>query len=143
MRRLAVASAASVVLVGCGAFASVSFADSSQAIAARVTEAQRIYHRAPTVSCLKEKRVVVTTVVPADRRLRALRDLAQKTSWQAKLGSRVVGVSINRTAADAELLLELLRVPNDAYRHERSANAVLLYRPSAAPLARTIRACLA
>jgi hypothetical protein len=51
-------------------------------------------------------------------------------------------VSIGRTTNDAQLLVELLRIPNDRYRIVRKANAVLLYTPSATSLAKTIVACL-
>ena len=101
------------------------------------------YSKAPTVSCLREKQVAVAAVRPADRRLRALRDLAQKTSWQASKGKLVVGVSIGRNESEAELLVELLRVPNTPYRLEQRSNAVLVYLPPAASLAKKVRACLA
>jgi hypothetical protein len=101
------------------------------------------YGKARTVSCLRGKGAVVTPVTPANRRLRALRDLAQKTSWQAKLGADIVGVAISRSADDAGLLVELLRVPRDPYRIERRNNVVLLYSPASSPLAQVVRGCLA
>lgn len=122
------------------ALVSCSFAACMAAAASAGTD---VYRKAPTVSCLRGKNVAVAAIKPSDRRLRALRDLAQKTSWQATLRKGVVGVAIGRNANDAELLVELLSVPNDRYRLERRANAVLLYRPTAATLAKTVRNCLA
>jgi hypothetical protein len=71
-----------------------------------------------------------------NRRLRALRDLAQKTSIQARVKGAVVGLAITRSAAEASFLYELLQVPRDPLRLERVRNVVLLSpkRPVAARL---------
>jgi hypothetical protein len=136
-RRVAATAALVVGLSGAGSVP-VTAATSSSANGVAAPS----YRKAPTVACLRRQKVVVTGIAPADRRLRALRDLAQKTSWQAKLGTRVVGVSLNADTSSAELLEELLRVPRDPYRLERRSNALLLYKPTALPLARIVRTCL-
>ena len=134
-------AAAVVATLACCAVLS----STATAAAVHTVEAARtaVYRKTPTVSCLRRANVAVTAIRPLDRRLRALRDLAQTTSWQASSGGRVVGVSINRTANDAAFLVELLRVPNTPYRLERRANAVLVYLSSASTLATRVRSCLA
>lgn len=104
--------------------------------------ASQVYRKAPTVACLRQEGVAIAPIKPIDRRLRALRDLAQKTSWQARKGSAVVGASLSRNADDAQFLLELLRVPRDRYRLVARGNAVLLYLPAASGLAAVVRGCL-
>lgn len=143
MTRVAAAAAAASALVVCTALPLSASAGSAGTTSVRETAATGLYRKAPTVACVRRARADVTAIAPADKRLRALRDLAQKTSWQAKRGADVVGVSINRTSNDAQLLIELLRVPRDRYRLERKANAVLLYVPSSRALASAVRACLA
>ena len=106
------------------------------------TTPARLYLLGPTVACLKARRVAVTVIAPRDTRLRAMRDLAQRTSRQARSGRQVVGLAVGRTTNDATLLVELLRVPKDPYRLERLGNAVLLYRPVAAQLRTIVRSCL-
>lgn len=100
------------------------------------------YRLGSTVTCLKGYGLVVTAILPKDQRLRAMRDLAQKTSRQARSGRNVVALAFGRTKNDATLLIELLRVPNDPYRVERRRNVVLLYAPEAENLRGTVRACL-
>jgi hypothetical protein len=142
MTRIRVATAGMLAVAAYGAVALPAVATSGSGAAAQsaLTEA---YGKGPTVSCLRGKGAAVTAVTPANRRLRALRDLAQKTSWQAKLGGDVVGVAIGRSAGEAAMLVDLLRIPNDRYRIERRDNAVLLYAPASADLAQVIRGCLA
>ena len=101
-----------------------------------------VYRLGATVACLKARRVAIGAIDPIDKRLRAMRDLAQRTSRQARAGRQTVGFVVGRTANDATLLVELLRVPKDPYRLERSGNAVLLYRPAAARLRSIVRSCL-
>jgi hypothetical protein len=69
-------------------------------------------------------------VKPRDSRLRALRDLAQRTSLEADFKSGRVGIAFSKSAADAKLLFELLTVPKDPYRLVRRNNAVLMYKPA-------------
>jgi hypothetical protein len=89
-----------------------------------------------TVACLKSHGAVVSRIRVTNRRLRALRDLAQKTSIQARVKGAVVGLAITRSAAEASFLYELLQVPRDPLRLERVRNVVLLSpkRPVAARL---------
>ena len=141
MKRHLATAFATVIVAGAGAGVAAHTAVSS-ATRSGSADAAPVYRKAPTVSCLRQKGIVVAAIKPVDRRLRALRDLAQKTSWQAKKGSRVVGASINRSVDDARFLLDLLRVPNDRYRLDSRGNAVLLYLPAASSLATVVRGCL-
>jgi hypothetical protein len=85
---------------------------------------------------------VVGPVRPSDTRLRALRDLAQKTSVQARVGRDVVGLAFTRTASEAQFLAELLEVQKDPYRLSRRRNVVLLYRPAPSGARTAVGACL-
>ena len=101
------------------------------------------YRLSRTVACLKQRGIAVAPIARIDRRLRAIRDLAQRTSRQARSGRQVVAMAFGRTANDAVLLVDVLRVPNDPYRLERLRNVVLLYLPKAARLRTAVRTCLA
>jgi hypothetical protein len=136
------ATVAMLAVIACGALATASLAAPAGRASAESASVTR-YSKKPIISCLRGKRVVVSVGTPANRRLRALHDLAQRSSWQAKQGKSVVGIAIGRSAADAALVVELLRVPNDRYRIERRENVVLLFAPASAKLARVVRGCLA
>ena len=122
------------------ALVAVGSAESSTRAAAGKTDT--VYRLAATVSCLKGRGLAIRTIDPADRRLRAMRDLAQKTSRQARSGKSVVAFVVGRSASNATLLVELLTVPKDPYRLERKDNVVLLYKPTAVGLRSTVLACL-
>ena len=74
----------------------------------------------------------------ADARLQALGDLAQHTSLEIRRGRGVVALAIT----DVELLAELLVVPDDPYSIETEGNALLMFKPAARALARSVRNCL-
>jgi hypothetical protein len=95
-----------------------------------------------TVTCLRHRGAVVAHVKPANRRLRALRDLAQKTSVQVTLRRVVVGVAFTRSTSDATLLFELLRVPNDPLRLEQRRNVVLVSPKTASAARSAVLNCL-
>ena len=77
-----------------------------------------------------------------DGQLRALADLAQRTSVLVRLRGGEVGLAVERQQANAQLLSELLRSPGSPYRIEQRANAVLLYRPASRQAAAVVRDCL-
>ena len=81
---------------------------------------------------------MVSKVRSTDPRLRALGDLAQKTSLQARREGETIGLAFG----DTRLLASLLRVPNDPYRLEVRRNALLMYRPAARRQATALRGCL-
>jgi hypothetical protein len=95
-----------------------------------------------TVTCLRHRGAVVGRVKPGNRRLRALRDLAQKTSVQVTLRRVVVGVAFTRSTSDATLLFELLRVPNDPLRLEQRRNVVLVSPKTASAARSAVLNCL-
>jgi hypothetical protein len=96
------------------------------------------YSLAATRRCLDRAGLRVGPVEKTDSRLRALGDLAQRTSISVHADGKVIGVAFG----DAELLAELLAVPNDPYMIETRGNVVLLYLPSAKPQALRVRDCL-
>ena len=100
------------------------------------------YARRATVACLQARGAVVGPVRPANSRLRALRDLAQKTSVQAKIGTAVVGIAFGRSDSDALFLIELLSVPKDPLQLERQRNVVLLYPKTASAAHSAVVGCL-
>ena len=110
--------------------------------ASSAAEPRRTFRLGATAACLRARSTIVTLIVHADRRLRAMGDLAQKTSRQVRSGRQVVGVAFGRTTNDAVLLVDLLRVQNDPYRLERKGNVVLLYARSSERLRATVRGCL-
>lgn len=93
---------------------------------------------APTRRCLRAAGFTVTTIQSSDPRLRALADLAQRTSLEARRGRHALGLAFG----DTRLLSSLLRVPNDPYRLEVRRNALLMYRSAARSEAAALRGCL-
>jgi hypothetical protein len=100
------------------------------------------YSLRASVTCLKQRGAIVTSVKPTNHRLRALRDIAQRTSVQIRIGRAVAGLAVGKSTSEGALLYELLQVPNDPLRLERRRNVVLLS-PTWARAARlTIIDCL-
>lgn len=99
---------------------------------------ERPYALAPTRSCLLAAGAAVSPVRATDPRLRALGDLAQRTSLEVRLDGRTLGVAFG----DAVLLESLLRVPDDPYTLEVRRNALLMYRRDAREAAGILRGCL-
>lgn len=100
------------------------------------------YAREPTTGCLERGGAVVSDLRPSDPRLQALRDLAQRDSLEVTFGGQSVGLAFVPDAAAAELLVELLEVPDDPYRVTNDRNVVLMYKPSAAQAFRLATGCL-
>jgi hypothetical protein len=117
-------------------------AASAQGAAATNSIQGKLYSLGATTRCLEARGAVVEAIRPRDSRLRALRDLAQRTSQEARIGSKVVGLAFLPTAERAQLLVELLTVPRDPYRVERRTNVVLLARPRDRGAAAIVVGCL-
>ena len=81
----------------------------------------------PTLQCLERRRLSVDMRLPADPRLRALRDLAQKKSVVVHVGQARLGLAVTSGVSEAELLVELLSAPGP-YGILRRRNAVVVYR---------------
>ena len=96
------------------------------------------YALGPTRRCLQGAGFAVSTIRSTDPRLRALGDLAQRTSLEARRAGQTLGLAFG----DTRLLLSLLRVPNDPYKLEVRRNALLMYRPAARREAALLRGCL-
>ena len=139
MRSLAAGGAAAFLLVaGCG-----GDDDRDAAPAATTTaSASTLYELAPTRRCLEARGAVVRRLDAGEGRLRTLRDLAQRTSYEVRLDGARIGLALTRRAADARLLVMLLRIPGDAYRLERRRNAVLMYLSADRLRGATVRDCL-
>ena len=98
----------------------------------------RPFALAPTRRCLSSKGAEVSVIRSANSRLRALGDLAQRTSISVVLDGRILGLAFG----DARLLESLMRVPDDPYLLEVRRNVLLMFRPSAGTQAKVIRGCL-
>ena len=96
------------------------------------------YALGPTRRCLRSAGFTVSAIRSDDPRLRALGDLAQRTSLELTRDGHTLGLAFG----DTRLLESLLRVPNDLYRLEVRRNALLMYRPGALADAVVVRRCL-
>ena len=96
------------------------------------------YSLVATQHCLRAAGFTTSRITSSDPRLRALGDLAQRTSLAARRDEHVLGLAFG----DARLLSSLLEVPNDPYRLETRRNALLLYRPAARAVAVAVVECL-
>lgn len=85
------------------------------------------FARGPTLACLRRSGASVTGLTASDPDLRALRDLAQRASFSIRAGGRHVALAFGRDVAGAELLEELLAVPDSRYAVGRRGNVVVLY----------------
>jgi hypothetical protein len=77
-------------------------------------------------SCLRGRGGVLGPVQARDATLRSLRDAAQRTSFEARIGRELVGVAVEPSIANAELLVEVLSLPGNGYGITRADNVVLL-----------------
>ncbi len=104
------------------------------------TVAEPLYALQPTLRCIKRRATLMTA--PADDRLRALRDLAQRTSALVRFQRQEVGIAVVESEAHAKLLADLLVAPDDPYRIVLRRNAVLLFLPRARVAFRFAAGCL-
>jgi pyruvate/2-oxoglutarate dehydrogenase complex dihydrolipoamide acyltransferase (E2) component len=100
--------------------------------------APRSYALAPTRRCLLDAGFAVSKVRSTDPRLRALGDLAQRTSLELSRDGQTMGLAFT----DTQLLMSLLQVPNDPYLLEARRNALLMYRPAGRAQAKVVFGCL-
>lgn len=120
--RMATAAAALMVMLG---------AIGTAAGSTVATPTRTAYSLAATTRCLEANGASVARLRPLDTQLRQLRDLAQRTSREARFGGQSVGLAFVESESGATLLVELLTVPNTRYRLDRRRNVVLMYRPQA------------
>ena len=95
-----------------------------------------------TEACFRNRGASVQTLRPLDAQLRALRDLAQRRSVEVHLDGALMGAAFAPDVAGAELLVELLQVPNTQYEIARRGNVVVLYRPGDDSAFQVVSACL-
>jgi hypothetical protein len=93
---------------------------------------------APTRRCLLAKGALVSRLRAESGRLRELAGFAQRTSFAVRLRRRTVALAFG----NAELLAELLAVPDNPYRIEVISNALLMFLPHARAQAAEVRSCL-
>jgi hypothetical protein len=122
---------AAALLASAAVLAGYGTGEAASTAPATTVEKNPAYALAPTSRCLKSRGAKVGAVQPRDERLRALRDFAQRRSVQAVLQKKVVGLAFLKSPAEARIIAELLKVPDDPYRLVRRGNAVLMYKPSA------------
>jgi len=103
-----------------------------------------MYSLDATSRCLAKHGAKVGRLRPLDTRLRAMRDLAQKTSIQADFKKGRVGLAFATSESGAKLLVELLTVPRDPLKYVlvRKGNVVLMYRSAHKPAFTAATACL-
>jgi len=128
------------VLVAVGALGAAPTVGEVARAASRVSSAP--YSLAASTRCLRANGATVARVQPRNARLRALRDLAQRTSREVRVGSRIVGIAFVERSSDAELLIDLLRVPSDPYRLQRRQNVIMMARPRDRRAAALVTSCL-
>lgn len=141
---VAAAAAFAVTLAGFvardeGADDSATTAAGSTAGAATTTApSPRPYSLAATRRCLLSSGFSVSPVRTQDVRLRALGDVAQRTSLELEANGATLGLAFG----DTRLLIGVLRVPDDPYRLVADRNALLMYRPADKDAAGRVRRCL-
>ncbi len=100
------------------------------------------YTLTATKRCLVAKGARVTPVQSIDLRFKALHDLAQRNSFQARSSLGTVGLAFARSSRDAALLAELIRVPRDPYHVVLRRNALLMFRTRSKPAFDAAATCL-
>ena len=98
----------------------------------------RRYAFEPTRRCLVANGARVSRLRAEEGRLRELAAFAQKTSFAVRLDGRTVAVAFG----NADLLAELLTVPDNPYKLEVRDNVLLMFLPRAREQASAVRSCL-
>jgi hypothetical protein len=132
-------------MVACLVLASAACSDgdrSDRSDTGSTASPDAVYTSVSTSRCLEQRGVTVTEVQPANSRFQALRDLAQQSSLQASVGDESAAIAFTKGAAEAKLLDELLRVPDDPYVVVVEKNVVLLYDPMKDGAFRAAMECL-
>lgn len=91
--------------------------------------------------CLRAKGAALSRVPRTTKSMALLHDLAQRTSFLARIRRSEVGVGVMPSVANAQLLVELLFVPNSGYRIHRRGNVVFLSRASGRKALRVALGC--
>jgi hypothetical protein len=134
--RAGIVAVLALAIAGCGSGGGDS--EASPTGPSGTTEITPRYALGPTRRCLMARGARIAALRSDDPRLKALGDLAQRTSLAVRLDGRTVGVAVG----DVALLVDLLRVPDDPYTLEVRGNALLMYRPEARAQADIVRDCL-
>jgi hypothetical protein len=101
-----------------------------------------VYSMAATKTCLRAAGAVITRVHRTDRRRIAVSDVAQRTSFEARLRGASVILAFARGESEAAIVRELLSAPQNPYLLRLKTNVVLMYRPAAARAAAAAIRCL-
>jgi hypothetical protein len=100
------------------------------------------YTLGATVRCVRATGATVGKVPRVGTDRSQLRDLAQRTSFEVRAKGRFVDVALAPSPSGAQLLLELLDVPQNKYEVSARGNAVLLYARAGKALAARVTRCL-
>ena len=129
-----VATAFAAAGAGCGAAASLP--------APAAVAASGPYSLTATKRCLQRQNFRVLAVPRADPQKQAFRDLAQRTSIEASLGSKRVDLAFTHSNIDANVLAELLRPPQGPYVVLVVKNTVVMYRLGGQTISARVTRCL-
>lgn len=91
--------------------------------------------------CLRAHGAALAQVPRSNASLRTLHDLAQRRSFVARIGRSSVGIAVLPSAANAQLLAELLVIPRSGYTTSRRQNVILLSRRTDRAAARVATRC--
>ncbi len=122
--------------------AAVGAASSTRADASSSPGRAQAFALQPTVRCLTRAGGRVTAIPARDADLKALHDLAQRTSRKLVLRGQTIGFAVVDSDATATLLIELLDRPSTGFLAARRANAIFLYRPANRRALNAAVACL-
>ena len=100
------------------------------------------FSRSETLACLRSEGATVDALRPSDQQRRALRDLAQGRAMEVHLDGAIIPVAFAHDVAAAELLVELLTVPDSAYEIVRRGNVVVLQPSEHSALNNSLARCL-
>ena len=100
------------------------------------------FSRKATLACLRSEGATIAEIRPSDRHRRALRDLAQGRTAEVRLDGTAVALAFARDVAAADLLVELLTVPDNPYEIIRRGNVVVLQRPAEEAGTSVVSGCL-
>jgi hypothetical protein len=100
------------------------------------------YLEGPTEACLRADGAAIRPLHPTTPAFRMLGDLAQRRSFEVRLDGAVVGVAFAKDVAGAQLLVDLLTLPNVRYEADDHGNVVVLHRSAEAETAANVASCL-
>jgi hypothetical protein len=100
------------------------------------------FKQAVMLACLRRAGRSVAPVRASDPQLRVLRDVAKQASFQVRFRRHVIVLAFGKSVADAELLEELLMMPQSRYTIVRRGNVVVLYRRGQSAALTSLAGCL-